>query len=41
MGFERSGPRDRFCDNGAVLMHAGIGEFTLPFCGLGDMGVRG
>ena len=41
MGFERSRPRERFRDNGAVLMHARIGEFTLPFRGLGGMGVKG
>lgn len=40
MGFERSRPRERFRDNGAVLMHARIGEFTLPFRGLGGMGVK-
>lgn len=37
MGFERSQPRERFRDGGAVLMHAPIGEFTLPFRGLGGM----
>jgi GNAT superfamily N-acetyltransferase len=41
MGFERSRPRERFRDNDAVLMHARIGEFTLPFRGLGDLGSKG
>lgn len=38
MGFERSRPRERFRDDGAVLMHALIGESPLPFGGLGGMG---
>jgi GNAT superfamily N-acetyltransferase len=38
MGFVRSRPRERFRDDGPVLMHALIGEFTLPFRGLGGMG---
>ena len=41
MGFERSRQRERFRDDGAVLMHARIGEFTLPFRGLGDLGLKG
>jgi GNAT superfamily N-acetyltransferase len=38
MGFERSYPGERFAKDRAVLMHALIGEFTLPFRGLGGMG---
>lgn len=38
MGFERSHPGERFGKDRAVLMHALVGEFTLPFRGLGGMG---